>query len=167
MNKKMIIVLFIAIGLVMGGTFLSQKAYAASHTCWVPYNIKTGAWWTGINFRTDYFVETLTIRFAYETTVYETVTLEITNSVWTGNVQDLLAVPSSFQSPTFLLITSKKGKFMVTQFVGNTGSVGGGFGFQTFYSYPDGSWPYTTTLSEPFLEPPGVQFDSFDGLPVE
>lgn len=170
MNKKMIIALFIAIGLVMGGTFLSQKAYAASHTCWVPYCIKTGNWGTGLNITANYYSsEELTIYFwtVGGTGPYATATLDFSTNVggWTGMVEDLLSVPANFQSPSLLIFYSSSGEFMVTQFVMNAGSVGGGFGFQTFYSWPVSSgWP---NLIEPLPEPQGAEENIRTRLPAE
>ena len=171
MNKKMIIVLFIAIGLVMGSTFLSQKAYATDgpNMCWAPYCIKTGPWWTGLHITTYYFTETLTIYVWHEDTIYETVTLNITHGTWTGVVENLLTTPANFQSPSLLYVISLNGPFAVTQFMGNTGSVGGGFGFQTLQSWPSVSpwWPNKAPLSEPLSEPQGAEENLRTRLPAE
>lgn len=151
MKKKIVIVLFIAVCLVMGGALSSQKADAEEHMCWVPYCIKTGNWYTGVHFRTETFVETLTIRFWQGSTLYETVTLNLTDGTWTGAVESLLANPANFQSPSLLYVISTNDHFTATQFITNTGSATGGFGFQTFQSWPFVSpfWPNGSPLSEP------------------
>ncbi|MEA2014384.1 MAG: hypothetical protein U9N38_03650 [Thermodesulfobacteriota bacterium] len=163
MGRKTIIVLLIVIGLIMGGMFSSQKAYAVSyaHTCVVPYCIKTGNWATGLHIvGLNYLSETFIINFVSENGCYKTVSLDLADypGGWTGTVQQLCAMSapvilnpevtapvSPFESPSMLIIYSFADAFTVTQFLDNGI---GGFGFQTFYSYPSGSWPNPTTLSE-------------------
>ena len=159
MKKRIVISLLIVVGLVMGGALLSQKAYAVSYTysCVVPYCIMTGDWATGLHITANYYnSEDFEIRFIGSSGHYKTVYLDLADypGGWTGTVQQLFdldapvspspevgaPVPVVFESPSTLLIHSDRGYFMVTQFVMNGAT--GGFGFQTIYSWPYGSWPH-------------------------
>lgn len=164
MKKKIIIVLFVAVCLVMGGMLSSQKAYAVSyaHTCVVPYCIKTGNWSTGLHIvGQNYLSETFRIRFYSANGMYKAVDLDLADypGGWTGTVEELCAMSgpvilnpeitapvSIFQSPSMLIFYSTAAAFTVSKFIINPT---GGFGCQDIYSWPFGSWPHTTTLSEP------------------
>ncbi|MDD5723240.1 MAG: hypothetical protein PHY29_05810 [Syntrophales bacterium] len=176
MKKKIVIVLFITIGLIMGGALLSPDAGAAAHRCWVPYNIYSGNWSTGIHITANYYAsEDFEIKFFNGTGNYKTVHLDLDDSPggWTGTIKQLfdlpevgivgketnaaLVIPNPFTSPSFMIISSTYDYFTVSQFVMNSVN---GFGFQTFYSYPLGSWPYTSSSSGPLYEPQGAGGDS-------
>ncbi len=134
-------------------------AKAAAHKCWVPYNIKQPGWWTGLHIIANSPAEHLTVEFwhleggAWDK--YATVTLDSDDLPWTGYVWDLLDNPESFRDKTLLMFHSTIGEFTVTQFVGNTSSTNMGFGFQTFYSWPESQvFPYGASLSSPPGEGP-------------
>ncbi len=162
MKKKIIMVLFIAVCLVMGGMFLSQKADASSYIdeCYVPYCIKSGDWATGLHIKSrNHATEVLTICFWKDGINYAWVTLNIGadfQGQWTGMVQNLLPDPSTFQSASTLVFYSAFNAFAVSQFTTSPN----GFASQTFFSYLAGSWMRQTTPSEPFSEPQGA-----DGMP--
>ena len=177
-KKTVIIALYIAIGLVVGCAFSSQKADAAEYVyeCYVPYNIKIGNWDTGLHIRSRNSNEVIDVLFFKNMSNYATVTLDMgapNSAQWTGTPEELLSLPvilsqnpgvtapvPIFQSGSTLIFKSTIGKFTVTQFLMNGI---GGFGFQTFYSYPYGSWPNTIVL----LEPQGAEgmSSSSDAIP--
>jgi len=150
-TKKSLLVL--AIVFIICGVF-SPPAYSATYVqnCWVPYNISTGEWVTGINITTANTTDVLYIRFFDATSLYGTVNLSMAahgGRFWTGTVQQLLALAASplpaFRSPSLILFQSEIDVFTVTQFVMNLGTYGNGFGYQTFHSFPNNNlWPYTT-----------------------
>jgi len=111
-------------------------AEAGPQRAWVPYNIKSGVWWTGLHIETNYLNETLTVVFFDGSDEYAVETIELPEAVWTDAAENLLTNPAEFRSPSLLLFYSEYDYFTVTQFVGNDI----GFGFQTFFS-----WPYSDT----------------------
>jgi len=173
MKKKMIIFCSILAALAMGVAVGFQDVDAADveHKCYVPYNIKTGSWNTGLHIVTEYFDDYLEIYIWCGNTsspnkiVY--LDMDPYPKGWTGTIQDLFDLPeylvgkevasnpvfnaSTLQSPAFLTIYSAWGGFMVSQFIISAVS---GYGFQTFYSWPSANgWPYQKTiLSEPLSE---------------
>ena len=160
----MVIVLVFFFGLTICGSFWTETGQAASHSCWLPYNILTGTWTTGLHIRTDTFSEGLTIQFWHGSDKYDIVTLNLTNGTWTGSVQNLLGNPALFQSPSLLLFSSTTGKFTLTQFLVNAGSGSPGFGFQTFHSYLTAEgWPHTNATASPLPE----QASEFTGERVD
>jgi len=193
MNKKIIMVLCIAVCLVTGSALVFQQVAVAAgyyaHKCWIPYNIKGGAWNTGIHIYADYYSsENFKISFVNGTGRYRTVYLDMADSPggWTGTIEGLFNLPttdplgedlpmdkedpeitapfpeSTFTSPSLLLIYSYSSKFMVSQFIINSIT---GYGFQTFYSWPYSMvWPYvdTTPLPEVVSEPMMREGDCVD-----
>jgi len=149
--KKVKFLLVVAILMVV---FLPTWGIAG-HDCCVPYNIKQPGWWTGLHISNVFFNETIYIYFWRpigngEWENYAVVTLESDQLPWTGYVWDLLDDPSDFHDKTLLWFSSDIGQFMVTQFIGNTSSTNMGFGFQTFYSWPESQpFPYGGPLSIP------------------
>lgn len=188
MKKNLITVLFIGVFLFMGGVFVSQEVNAAAHMCFVPYNIKVGAWNTGIHIAATYSTsEKFRIRFFCNTGHYRDVSLDLAdyNGGFTGTIQDLLDLPEwgvvekknpaapaipigpAFISPSRIYIYSTNSWFTVTQFIINSVT---GYGFQTFQSWPSSmGWPYVDPsptampLSEDmWYEGEGVDCDESD-----
>jgi hypothetical protein len=174
----MIVMSFAVIALVIGGSFVSQDAYAEDYVqyrCVVPYNIRVGDWNTGIHITANYFnSEQFTIYFSGGGQAnYKAVTLNLADypGGWTGWIQDLFNLPElvqekqsakgagpSFISPSYLLIYSKKGWFTVSQFIINSIS---GYGYQTFHAWPvESYWPYQVPSSvEPLSKKPSWNED--------
>ncbi len=148
--KKVKFLLVVAILMVV---FLPTLGIA-DYQCMVPYNVKQPGWWTGLRITNEYPNQTITIYFLRplgngEWENYAVVTLESDQLPWTGYVWDLLPDPADFYDKTDLWLFSDK-EFAVTQFIGNTSSTNMGFGFQTFYSWPDTHYyPYGGPLSIP------------------
>jgi len=125
-----------------------------AHYLWLPYCVSGGGWNTGLNVKTYYMNEELTVRFSGPTSTYATnveVSLDARGR-WTGSVQQILAsdgqyTEGDFQSPSLVHFYSTKGPFTVTQFIFSSM----GFGYQTFYSAPGTSaasaWPYIASES--------------------
>lgn len=178
MKKRIIIVSFIVISLVMGGAFAAREAGAWAHDCVVPYLVKGGAWgWnTGLHITGLYSTsEVFRIQIYDMNGSFKIVSLDLADHPggWTGYTDDLLALPAyvaagedapQAPAPTALApvyplrihIWSTYDWFTVTQFVAHMYKA---FGFQTHRSWP---WtkdsPYedpAVALSEPFPAAPG------------
>ena len=143
-----------ALGLFLSFFIATSEVWAISHDIWLPYNVKNENWWTGLHIRTSHFNETIKIDFwsgnaQYPKQYYATKDINVTDGEWTGLVKNLLENPSNFVHPTMLHLISTNGRFMVTQFLGNTGSSNSGFSHQTFFSYPGSqSWIYEDTSNQ-------------------
>ena len=162
MKKKIIIVFFIAVCLIMGGVFTPLKAGAWAHDCFVPDLIKGGAWgWsTGLHIVGNYSrTEEFRIKIYDMNGLYKTVFLDLADhhGGWTGSTDALLALPAYVAAsenapqdwaptvltpvvyPLRIYIWSTYGWFTVTQTFGNKF---GAFGIDTHRS-----WPWTPGLA--------------------
>jgi len=142
--KKTILCLAVCFSLVVGIPCGTALADDVAHYVWLPYCIKVGTYWTGLNIKAYYTTDTIKVHYSGTSSMYATnidVPLDARGR-WTGAVDSLLPTPADFESPSLLHIVSTKGQFTVTQFIGNDV----GFAFQTFYAVPgnwaDTAWPY-------------------------
>jgi len=139
--------LFIGVPLTHTAEFIDPFPIMVSDKLFLPYNVKSERWWTGLHIvPVTNSILPVVIEFYHgdNTDPYAEATLVIRGQAgWTGNVEDLLPERVPFRSPSSLNILSDK-RFTVTKFIANTGSSSPGFGFQTFYSYSafDG-WPHS------------------------
>jgi len=181
MKKNVITVLCIAVFLFMGAAFLPQSAGALwmmgnTHMCVVPYNIKTGSWNTGLHIKSvnseeQFWIEIWSDGEYADKIVY--LDMDLHRQGWTGTIQQLFDLPWAvmeketseasplvapvLSSPVTLWIYSSYGRFMVSQFI-FYGTIG--YGFQTIYSWPEGSWPNPDSSSVIISRPPS---DSTEG----
>lgn len=179
MKKKIIMLISITVCLCIGGVFVAHDVNANGyyHECYIPYNIKTGSWNTGIHISGDYFAsETFFIRFGDGTGIYKEVYLDLADypGGWTGTIEQLFDIPETlvldkedstimapldpiFSSPSVLIIYSEMGRFWVTQFIMNTVN---GYGYQTFFSWQLSSWPHQDIILSDPLDMPYEAGDS-------
>lgn len=136
------IAVVLAFVLIFPAVGLSLRDPLGPHICWLPYNVKSGDWATGVHIVT-YLAPTLgeSIAVQYWDVItnekYAEVLVPLSDAgSWTGMVQDLLDTPADYRSGSLLVFFSTAGFFSVTQFVVNAGSTMPGFGHQTFYAEP-------------------------------
>ncbi len=122
------------------GSIVSTRGATVHSLMFIPYNIVSGNWITGLNFICLEANEELSVVYIHAGSAYHGFTISTTK-----NFSDITKIVNdrafmngiAFKSPTTLLISTVKGPFMVSQFIMN-GSMG--YGFQTFYSSQQG-WP--------------------------
>ncbi len=172
MKTRIIIASLIVIGLIMGGTLMSQEAGAWEYRSFIPYNTNTGGWNTGFHIVGTFSTAEEFMIDLYDTGgLVKTVSLDLADhhGGWTGMLDDLFNLPPyvtasgkevsalapEYTPPVRLYIYSTLGRFTVTQFFANST---GGFGFQTFFGWPASwDWPYYTgpvALSQPLAGDP-------------